>query len=396
MKLKEWTKEIEGTDDVELAIPRASPLIYHCTAPAEVNKMAGMVLLIPGFGEDVAGAYQQNLRAYLAEKYGLLAVTVEYHCSQSRLNTGAAFKLSKEEYDGLRNLCARHRIHFDRPEDIERALLQLNIPYEFDLHITPRNNDYQNFGVMQALDHLLVLHDIKFDKDVIFEHGNIIACGSSHGGYIAHVLAKFAPNTIRAVIDNSSYTNDAFFGAQPPYCYFGKIKINLHLVTRWELKDKLSPYYFSSACHAIRNTASKTHIASMHSAARRLCQYRMAHSALDDYLAPISLKREQTQLLADAGFDTTLKEFGEGEVDGKMIKSLKHGMDASLRDLFDYFYPTLTPIPATEYQSDSDLGSSVAYLCDNKIYSLEHGSYGCILNVAALPDLPPRTALKFY
>jgi len=377
MELREWSRAVKGADDIELGILRSSPLIYHCTAPA-VGRSSGLVFVIPGFGEDAAGAYQQSLRAYLADKYDLLAVTVEYHCSQSRLSNGAVFNLSADEYEGLRKLCARHHVYIKRPEDVKQALAQLNIPYELDVHIAPGNGDYQNFGVMQALDHLLVLQDIRKDDSVSFDHTNIIAFGSSHGGYIAHLLAKFAPNTIHAVIDNSSYTNANFVYLTAP-SYFGRMKITCHLVTHWNFADPNSLFYFSPGCRAIRDTSSKPQIDTMRMAAQYPCQYRMAHSVFDD-LEPIAKKREQAQWLKDAGFDAVLREFAEGDVDGEMIKSLGHGMDASLRAMFDYFYPTIVPAP--ERRSDSALGSSVAYLCDNLIFAFEHGDFGCAFNVS--------------
>lgn len=382
MALREWSKEIKGADDVELGIARMSPLVYHCTAP-DIERATGFVFIIPGFGEDAAGSYQQSLRAYLAEKYSLLTVTVEYHCSQSRLGNGAVFSLSADEYDGLYKLCDRHHIQIKSPTSIWQALSQLNVPYELDFHISPGNGDYQNFGVMQALDHLLVLQDIHKDASATFEDSNVIAFGSSHGGYIAHLIAKFAPNTIHAVIDNSSYMGADFLHLAAPY-YIGGMKIICHLVTHWELKDNASPFYFSPDCRAIRDTASPSHIGTMRQAAQYPCQYRMAHSVFDD-LEPIAKKREQAQCLKAAGFNVVLREFGEGDIDGEMIKSLGHGMDASLRALFDYFYPTILPFP--ERKIDSELASSVAYLCNNLIFAFEHGNFGCSLNVSRLPKM---------
>lgn len=365
--------------DIELGIPRASSLVYHCTAP-ETGRATGLVFVIPGFGEDAAGGYQQSLRNYLTETYGLLSVTVEYHCSQSRLSNGAVFNLSQDEYEGLRNLCAQHHIVINSPEGVKQALEQLKVNYEFEFTIAPGNGDYQNFGVMQALDHLTVLHDIQSEGVVDFDRANIIAFGSSHGGYIAHLLAKFAPNTLHAVIDNSSYTSANFIHLTAPF-YFGELKITCRLLTHWEFDDPQSPFYFSVGHRAVRETASGPQISTMRQATQAPCQYRMIHSVLDD-LEPIQKKREQAERLRSAGFDATLKEVAESDVDGRMVKSLGHGMDASLRALFDYFYPTLLPPPENK-RSDSELGTSVAYLCDNLIYAFEHGAFGCRLNVTS-------------
>lgn len=379
MLITEWTKSISGSNDTELGIRRTSLLTYHCAAP-NADGAAGLVFSIPGFGDDASGAYQQSLRRYLAEQHGLLAVTVEYHCSQARLGNGAVFSVSEDEYRGLVDLCARHHVTLMGPESIAQALSQIRVPYEIDLHISPGNGDYQNFGLMQALDHLRVLQDIRQGGQVAFDPANVIAFGSSHGGYIAHLLAKFAPNTFRAVIDNSSYTSADFLHLVAPY-YIGGIKINCHLVTHWETQDRNSLFYLSAGCRAIRDTASPAHIIAMRQSASTPCQYRMAHSIRDD-LEPIAKKRLQAQLLSDAGFDVVLEEFGESDVGDGMIKSLGHGMNASLRAVFDRFYPTLLPLE--NRHSDGDLASSIAYLCDNLIYAFEHGDFGCVLNVSKL------------
>lgn len=383
MPSKEWTKSIKGADDVELGIPRASPLIYHCAAP-ESGKANGLVFVIPGFGEDASGEDQHGLRAYLAERYGLLAVTVEYHCYRSRPLTGATLTFTEGEFRNFCALCAKHDISVASPLDVKDALLRLPRPYLFDLRLTPPNGDYQNFGVMQALDHLLVLADLRKPGGVAFDEANIVAFGSSHGGYIAHMIAKFAPNTLRGVIDNSSYTAPIFSNPDGKLLFSPSLmvgyklsRVDFYLETRWTKEDKAASAYYSDGRHAIRDLALPNHIQAARAASRRPCQYRMMHS-VEDNVQPIEGKRQQAESLRAAGFDVALKEVTAKDIDGRMIKNLEHGMDASMRALFDHFYPTLQPSPG---QLDTDLGTDVAYLCGDMIYSFGHGQWGCQMHV---------------
>ena len=52
-----------------------------------------------------------------------------------------------------------------------------------------------------------------------FDTNNILCVGSSHGAYIAHLIHKFAPNTINGIIDNSGYTIPLaqYIGARPEF-----------------------------------------------------------------------------------------------------------------------------------------------------------------------------------
>lgn len=388
MQCKNWTKSIKGTDDIELGISRASDLIYHCTAP-DSQKADGLVFVIPGFGEDARGEYQRNLRTYIAETYNLMAVTVEFHCYQSRLSTGAAFVLTTEEFSDLRKLCAAHGIIISYPSELQGALARLPVYYEFDLRIAPSNGDYQNFGVMQALDHLAVLADILSGHGEQFDRENIVAFGASHGGYIAHMLSKFAPNTLRAVIDNSSYTDPKRGLMRTVPISLGKVQLNCVLISKWDLNDEKSDNYFFRGRSVIRGTSLLPHIKEMRRLSKRPCQYRMIHSVRDE-LEPIEDKRAQAELLASAGFDVVLKEADENDIDGRMVKTLEHGMNSSLRAVFDYFYPTLNPNPG---KLDCELGTDAAYLGGDYIYSFSHGEQGCS---ALVVELNKPVDAKFY
>lgn len=394
MQCKEWTKAIKGADDFELGIARTSKLVYHCAAPAA--KADGLIFVIPGFGGASQDEELKALRAYLAATYNLLAVTVEYHCYRSRLPDGASIECTDEEFSALRGLCARHGIGLLHRVALMSTLAQLPVAYEFEVKVRPPNGDYQNFGVMQALDHLLVLHDLRQHVQASFDENNIIALGAGHGGYLAHLIAKFAPNTLRAVFDHSSLVAmpvSYLFGgkandAAPYYYHIGKIRLFPLVATHWSL-DPHAAGYLSPGRQAIRNTALPSHVASMRQSAGRPCQYRMAHVAA----APPPLmadKRRQAELLAGAGFDVVLSDQGSGQ--SVQSGDLTQGDDTfRLQTMFDGVYPSLVRNPG---QPDCMLETSIAYLCDDLIYGFEHGKWGCAPNVNPMND-SRRMHLRF-
>lgn len=387
MPCKEWTNSIKGVDDVELGIPCASPLIYHCAAP-ESGKAEGLVFVIPDFGEDPSGEALHGLRAHLAETHRLLAVTVEYHCLRSRLSDGACLDVSPAELASLSKLCAQHLVPLLDPNAMLTALAQLPKPYEFEFHVIPPNGDYQDLGLMQALDHFAVLQDILTSMDSAeVEIGNLLVMGYRYGGYLAHLMAKIAPNTVRAVFEFGglteaplSYLFGSRFGDAPYYYHAGKVRVFPLIETKWS-NDKTSSNYFSTSHREIRNMASPQHSAAMRHSAQQPCCYRIGLLGQDKE-GFIEMKRRQAEVLTLVGFDVALREYGVDDVNETTPVAL-------IRGLFDEYYPQL---PAGLRAPDHVLGSSIAYLCSDAIYSFEHGAWGCTMNVMpiSLPSQPAR------
>jgi hypothetical protein len=386
MPCKEWTKSIKGVDDIELGIPRTSPLVYHCAAP-ESGKADGLAFVIPDFGEDPGGEALRGLRLHLAETHQLLAITVEYHCLRSRLSDGARLDVSQTELAALSKLCAQHGVALIDPKAMLTALAQLPEPYEFELRVIPPNGDYQDLGLMQALDHFAVLQDIATSMgSAEFEAGNVLVMGYGYGGYLAHLMAKIAPNTVRAVFEFAglteaplSYLFGSRFGDVAPYYYHaGKVRVFPLIESKWS-NDKTSPRYFSNARRAIRDMASPRHSEAMRQSAQQPCRYRIGLLSQDEG-GFVEMKRSQAEGLVRAGFDAVLRDYGVDGVEETTPVAL-------IRALFEEYYPQL---PARQCAPDHVLGSSIAYLCDDAIYSFEHGSWGCMMNIAPLPSSATR------
>lgn len=388
MAIQSWTASIKGVDDFELGIPRTTPLVYHCTAPTD-GKAEGLVFLIPDFNEDVDGEGFASLREQLAQAYGLLAISVEYHCYRSRLKDGARLDLGPDAFAFLRSICERHAVALIDTPALFSALSQLPVPYEFQVRIIPPNKEYQNLGLMASLDHLAVLQDILFNKQWLFDEGNIIALGEGYGGYLAHLLAKIAPNTFRAVFECTSITRSPlgylFSGAQRGdvayYYEIGKVKLAPLIDTRWT-SEKNSPNYFSSTRQAIRDVSNIEHIRNMRLSTKRACQYRIMNG-FDKSTKRFQEKVEQAKQLQDAGYDVVMLEQGDRKIGDDNALPVDN-----LRAMFQQCYPELPESPGIP---DHRLSSSIAYLCGDFIYSFEYGASGCQPSIVRLhnPESPP-------
>lgn len=371
----EITREIDGAADFELGHPRTRPLQYDISWPDE-GEAPGVVLVIAGFGDDTANGYSQALRRHIVETTGMGAVSVRYHAFNARLQNGASFSMAPRElaymvgeammskapvrdYTDFRSIA--HGLSKVKPDAAPRIIVE------------PADGEQQNFGVIQALDHLCVIGDL-LENAPTFDRSRIVALGSSHGGYIAHLMAKFAPNTLAAIIDNSSY-------AQPPMCYlqlgdtaevfhtFSDLIFEGQVRSVWSVDRREAANFYSRDRDLIRDLRFLPHVQAMRDATTdQGTQFFMVNAA-DDQISPCRVKQRQQAVLARAGFDADLQVVGPGDIDGELFKAYAHGLGCSLKRLFDRYIDQVRP---REVAPDAVLGSTIAYDGVDSGYRFRH------------------------
>jgi hypothetical protein len=389
--MQTFTREIDGPADFELGRPRSAPLEYTATLPE--GPARGLAFLIPGFGGDTDGDYAEALRRHVAQTHGMVAVSVRYHCYGSRPSTGAGIDVDPRDRLMLLGMAMLHKVPLDNLKDVNDVALRLSaagVEVQARATLRPARGEYQNFGVMQAMDHLAVLGHL-LETGVAFDTRRIVALGSSHGGYIAHMIAKLAPRTLAMVIDNSSY-------AQPPMDYLGHgeaiefigtlaegVAICCRTESAWTHADRLAANFYDRDRDLIRDTAYPGHVASTRAAAGEVgTMYRMVNAAVDGISSP-ELKQRQVAVLRALDFDAQLSVIGEEQLDGKLFKRVVHGLDASLARLFDM---AITDLKPREGGLDGELGASVAYECVDSIYRFTHS--------AAAPYVRGEVVSRFF
>ena len=381
------TKKILSCNDFELGIDRETFLEYKVSYPSDVKPKA-IVFIIPGFGEDTNSGYMDKLRKYVAETFSVVAINVFYHCFYSRPNNGAGIEFDDNDVFVLKDVIERYRIDFSMVKEINREvvlekLLATDKEITISMTLVPKNNEYQNFGVMQAIDHLNVLKDIRERIEGV-NNIPVVCFGSSHGAYIAHMMVKIAPGVIDNIIDNSSYV-------KPPLTYIigketnvnlpefvlsdNKLKVHCFVQTYWNTNIN-SPYYFSNDRYMIRNLLNKEHIKKMVQISKNRTKYSFYHSEYDT-IAPVEDKISFYEELLENGYDVKMKIFSnENDIDGTFIKNLTHGMNMSLKELIKRELPAIIskyiPAPYIEQQ--------VEYKCDtlNYIFNTKEFVYKCI------------------
>lgn len=373
----EITREIDGAVDVEAGKPRSAGLAYDITWPQE-GEAPGLVLVIAGFGDDTNSDYSAGLRRHIVETTGMGAVTVRYHAFHARPTNGGAISIDPSEQAYLIGaaLLAKAKVRdITNFRDVVRGLAAAKADIAPKVWIDPAHGERQNFGILQALDHLMVIGDL-LENAPPFDAARIVALGSSHGAYIAHLMAKMAPSTLAAIIDNSSY-------AQPPMNFLaigdlpeitiGFEGLNLHARTRsaWTLTDRNAPDFYSRDRDLIRDVRYPPHIATQRTAAADGgTQYFMVNAAWDT-VSPPDVKRRQQAALARAGFEAELDIIGQDKIDGRLFKTVSHGLGCSLKLLFDRYIGRVRPRGVAP---DAVQGSTIEHACVDLGYRFRHST----------------------
>lgn len=370
--------ELDGLADFELEnLPRTRRLTYTVTLPGDCsagNPARGLVFYIPGFGEDNQADYVAKLCAHIASKHGHACVAVDYHAYRARPAQGCAINLERDSLLKLELLCLRHGVPLVQ-SDLMRTLHQvadkLDEATSLRAVLEPTDGEYQNFGVLQALDHLVVLNRLIADG-IPCDHNNVILIGSSHGGYIAHLVAKFAPNSINAVIDNSSYVRAPWsFLSVFPECHFGppKLRIDCSVLSRWQFRAPSESGYFGLAQQLLRDVSCPLHLQEIKRQSVRLARHFCFNSVDDLYISPIEHKRFQQRQLQKIGAECQLTEIGAADLDGLLWKTTAHGMNASMKTLCDRVLPAITARPTT---LDGTRGTSLHFDGFDQIHRIDH------------------------
>ena len=406
--LVDGSYEILSCDDVELGIKRSSLLEFHL-AYDDSKEAKALLVIISGFGEDSDSSYRAHLMQAMAEAYDVACISVDYHCIGNRPQLGAKFGLDDIDREILTKELASIGINLpidlksiDCHEKVDALLKFLSqeitlrkesgvLPDDFRLKASitmlPTKNEYQNFGVMQAMDVLnAVLYTKKYINSAKFEHLPVIMVGSSHGGYLAHMCAKIAPWLVDGVIDNSSYAIFLWqligFGKEIDFtrffgCGTGVSYKNLNLYfcdkTYWTL-NKSSPYYFSDAREEIRNILNLDHLNVQSNYKKPI--YVSCHCINDKEVAPAKDKIELYEALKKLKFDATLHMIkDESEVDGKFIKSLTHGMGMSYKLLLQRELPgVMKKILSKKDKKDEINEKCIEYKCGDLLYKFSEVS----------------------
>lgn len=351
-------------EDIENHVLRRSIRYFENHPDSGINKNTGLIFTISGFSWAPEHGYEEKLRNYLANKYNCIVIGVDYFGIWLKLLKNYNLRVS----DGLNALLEKlFKRRVDPADDshLEFISVFLNFVKSRNIYRLEDNealiNDsdgcYQTFGLLSALDYLQVMGEI-LEKYPVDKRRTYIL-GSSFGGYIGLMIGKLAPNSFRLIVDNSGFCevkSNELYVQKMLRTNISDVSVMVNYNPVWSQNPE-SEHFFDTHHHEIRDMKISSHLFPGKT------QYYCAHSA-HDTLALLSDKEKFCKL---KGEDFVfLNVVNEDKVDGRLFKNTNHGMNASLRGLFDTaydFYQSKNILP--EPLTDFDLESEYHFPCSN-------------------------------
>lgn len=384
------TFEIDSCDDAELNIKRTSKLEYRISYDDE-KEIKAIVFIIGGFGANANISFLDFDREYIAKNFDVVVVHVFYHCfchRRSNIEKYSAITMFAEEdipnlSQALFDMGINMNVNLENAyqsyellnEYIGKLKLEGKLTQEYQAKFTstfiPPNGDYQNYGIMPAIDHINALKDLvkRFPK---FADLPKIYGGGSYGGYLSLLIAKIAPWYVDGVIDNS--------GTVLPLleCIIGRnlnksdftfndfnTLIETFTKTYWTREDENLPYFFANENYIIRSLLNSSHLMLQANKNQDII-FVSYHSLKDEF---DTAKDKQTLFLAykELGYDATLNLIkDESQIDGRFIKDLNHGMRITDKALFRKELPLM--LEKLQGRKSFMQENSISYPCGNKVF----------------------------
>ncbi|EPZ3672127.1 DUF2920 family protein [Campylobacter coli] len=385
------TFEIDSCDDVELGIKRTSKLEYRISYDDEKDLKA-IVFVIGGYGANANIYFLDSYRNYIAKNFDVVTINVFYHCFCQRRSDVEKYStladFTKDDLKLIEKVLRKYNIpcdqlanntvvsHCEYLSEIMTELKMLNrLPYDFEERLSatfiPSRGEYQNFGIMAAIDHINALKDLvkRFPE---FADLPKIYGGGSYGGYLSLLIAKIAPWYVDGVIDNSGSALpplNYILGREMEHSYgdyyedFPHNRIIFFLKTHWTRKEN-SPYFFNNENYFIRTLLNKDHLI-LQSQKNKNIIYVSYHSK-EDPLTPANFKEQTMQILKILGYDVSLNLIDENKIDGKFIKNLDHGCGIPDKALFRKELPLM--LEKLQGRKSFMQENSISYPCGNKVF----------------------------
>jgi len=381
MSYTEQTVTFKTTPDFELGMANhhreTDYFLVMPDKPAEA-----LVIYIPGFGEDATGDYVKTFCRKVAKKYNIATATVYYHCCESRILSSENIYYETEDVEYIKEFMKSFKLPFDENltannlEKLNTFLAKHDKKMNINATLIPGKNEYQNGGILQALDIINATEHAISNNNI--PHQNVILVGSSYGGYIANMATKLAPQTFKAVFDNSSWAHPNllyivgrhFNKAEVSKQTHSNIITQLFLRSAWTLKPGL-PNTLNNNRYEIRAFSEKQIIEMVQNGLQTF--YYFVH-AQNDLIANTKDKIAMASFLIQHGIKVHMEVMSKEDVDGRYVKELKHGMGLSLLTLFDKGYKEIAEHSITN-KNDFDRKSKIIYPVEEFQYVFDYSVF---------------------
>ena len=297
--------------------------IYFSEPEQGVNHETGILLMIPGYGANANSNVYKKMRSQFADQYNLVTVQCDYFGWQFMQSDNLSLQLNPTESDMMKIFTAGEidSIRLDSQNLIEVCSLY-NEKFEFKVNLSEAASDFNDMGIMQAIDNItaiLVVKAILEDNNLAFNKDKFIIYGHSHGAYLSYLCNAFAPQLFSMIIDNSAWLFPEYMkNGRSLYYKVGKSQIICK---------------FDYLARSIVKDQEMLSLPSLYKNFKNQCQIICFHGINDNF----NNFFEKEKFCRDVN-RCTFKSISEKEVDGKIFKSSNHGLDADFLELFDFAY----------------------------------------------------------
>lgn len=300
-------------------------LTIHYSIPSQgTNEETGFVVFVPGFGGGATSNVYKKMRDVFADQYNLVAIQPNYFGSQF-MQQPESLKLDDDSrFDVIRKIGIKK---FSKLEQLPEQLL-------FELKASPlilrgegvmneTQEEFNDMGLMQAVDIIQsveIMQEILKQNDLDFNGNKVIGYGHSHGGFLLHLANRIHSTLFSHIIDNSGWLVPGYlFHDRYLYQRVGKAQLEMRIP------------YLAKQDESFKQLLDLKNIYSYES---NTCEI-YALQGTNDHL----VNHKEKEKLFSTHSNIQYLEIDESNVDGEMIKSNTHGLDADFLKLFDYYYP---------------------------------------------------------
>lgn len=287
------------------------------------NSETGLLLLVPGFGGHVDSNVYMKMRDEFADKYNLVTIQCEYFGSKFMQH----FKSFNYSFEDLEKKISKEHIEIlkSEPNKLIEILGYYSIRIEGTAVLEETVEEFVDMGSMQAIDNITAVEAVKLilkDNNLEFNEDKIIGYGHSQGGYLLMLMNKMAPHLFTYIVDNSGWVEPAYF-YKNRHIY---IQSGSSLLTVW-FEYAAKKYISDKKAYSLHN---------LHKSFKNGA-YIYSFVGNTDFLVTVNDKKLALQKLKNC----KLKVVDNQTVDGEIIKSTNHGLDADFIKLFDEVYSKL-------------------------------------------------------
>lgn len=273
-----------------------------------INEETGILVLIPGYGGNIDSHVWTRMRNEFSDLYNLITIQCDYF--------GNRFMGS------------------ELPHEIEKFLECKNLiktEMRCEWKTLESEDEFNDMGMMQALDIVTAtLNTISELKGMGygFNLGKVIAFGSSHGSYLAHLANIICPNLYTCILDISAYTL--------PYYLFNAREV---IFSNKKVRGKFVVNQFLNLYPEYKYHDLLYDLEYLYKWQRNRCKI-VVFQGVDDWMVNARQKFEFTEKIENAEIMLVEQE----DVDGKLFKNADHGLGLDFFLFFQFIIPIIEEV----------------------------------------------------